>query len=116
MRLKKPLLLLLVSVLGLIGLMACGGGEDEATATTAPVATATRTSVQPTSAPQTTTTAVAPTATTAAPTGTILDKAVPFIPAELDNVKYGGTYVYANQNSLGALDPKVNSQSILNVG
>lgn len=114
MRLRNSLAWLLLSAFGLFGLTACGGGDDEATAATAPAATPTTTA--PRADKRAAATSTIPTAAPPAVTGTVLDSALPFAPVEVDNVKYVGVFTYANQNSLGALDPKFNSQSILNVG
>ncbi len=113
MRFTKLFALLLLAAVSISIIQACGGGGKPATSPQA--------NTQPTVA----TTSASPTFNTPVPIptsvpftlkGTILDTALPFAPVELDNVRYGGTYRYANSNSLGILDPKFNSQSILNVG
>src|SRR5688572_16914297 len=110
MRLLHARLFALFSVISML-LLACGSGDDEeATATTAPVATATTSSGTPrpttTAAPVATNTP----ATTGGLTGTILDKAV-LSKYELDNVRYGGTFV-APQEGSRALDPKLDNTGL----
>lgn len=107
MRLHARLFALL-SVISML-LLACGPGDDEATATTAPVATATTSSGTP--RPTTTAAAVATnTPATGGLTGTILDKAV-LSKYEIDNVRYGGTFV-APQEGSRALDPKLDNTGL----
>ncbi len=110
MRFTRFLSLLLITAISVSIISACGGGADSSSAqpTAAAAATAPSTSGSPISVP----------ASTPPPSvkGTILDQALPFAPVEIENVRYGGIFRYSNSNSLGLLDPKFNSQSILNVG
>ncbi len=86
---------------------ACGGGGDDKTPTSAPAATATRT----TSGTPVPTTGVAPTATRPPEiAGTILDRAV-LAKEDIENVRYGGTFREPSSYSLGALDPKIQTGS-----
>ena len=110
MRLMHARVFAVISVISMLLLAACGGGdEDKATATKAPSATSTASS----STPRPTTTA-APVATntpaTGGLTGTILDKAT-LSNYELDNVRYGGTFV-APQEGSRALDPKLDNTGL----
>ncbi len=103
-------LTMLVSTMLLNG---CGGGESEQSATVAPTAKPSATSATAAPSPAT---AVAPVTVVATQqplaTGTILDKALPYFPYELDNVRYGGNFRMAVQRMIAQFDPKFNNQAI----
>lgn len=109
MRNKRLIFLVAVAFL----FVACGGGDEgsEPTATSARSAGTTTpvSTVAVTSVPVATGTATVGTAVT---TGTSLDKALPYYPYELDNVKYGGTFRRAVQRMMPHFDPKLNNQTI----
>lgn len=108
--------LLVVFILALGLLSACGSDEAGPAATSVPVLTATS---QP--SPQTTALAsVTPGADTGigasakrVNTGTVLDRAMPSRNPQIEDVRYGGTLKELTAYSAGNIDPKFNNQNIV---
>jgi peptide/nickel transport system substrate-binding protein len=113
MRLKKAFIMLMVLSLSAVIAATCGGAGDE----TKPTAVLATLAPQATTAPAPTASAAAPgaTSTPLAVTGTILDKALPYFPYELDNVRYGGTLRTNLIIFPPHFDPKLNNQAIVGI-
>lgn len=107
MRLKRFLVLTASITTSALVIGACGGGGDDNTPVPTSAATATATRTASGTPVPTTSASPVPTSVIA---GTILDRAV-LGQAELDGVRYGGTYKEASTYSLGALDPKFQTGS-----
>lgn len=114
---RKRWLWSFVIVLSVLVSISCGGNGSSPSSTTSPGATvAATTAPNPTSAAVAFPTIALPTGSTPVPgvnTGTILDKALPYFPFELENVRYGGTFRYGNNFTLGNLDPKFTNSTPL---
>ncbi len=96
--------------------VACGGGESKApTPTVALQATSAATSAPAPTASVAATAASAATSTPLAATGTIIDRALPYFPYELDNVRYGGDFRTNLTIFTPHFDPKLNNQAIVGI-
>ncbi len=99
-------LLIVLAMISLLLIAACGGGADDSTpaATAAPTAASTA-APNTTAQPQATPTTVAATIPSGSIAAQLQAKALNPFNYELDNVKYGGTFVDADAQMIATWDP-----------